>query len=353
MPPLDNVKTILVRGPNWLGDAVMASPTYRALRKTYPEASITLLSKAPWGALAKGTDWFDRIIDYGSRGKHPGFLGSTKLGVELRANKFDLALVLPNSFSSAFMAFISGSRKRVGYQRDGRTFLLTDSMPRPSENGKFKPTYMGQYYLQLAKLAGVDSNDNRTGVPIMFSPELSATSLGRIAKLMASPEERFVGISPGASFGSSKLWDPAKMASSADTLAERLGLRVALTGAPGENDMLRAVRGHLRTESIVLCDKKWDLNDVCAFVRQMDVLIATDSGTRHIAAALGVPTVVVMGPNDPRYSGSTWEKTTVVRIDIDCGPCQKKTCPTDKECMERITPVMVVEAAEGLLKKSY
>ena len=148
----ENVEHVCIRAPNWVGDAVMATPTFRAVRQALPRARVTLVVRQSVEAVLRAAPWFDETIVYRPGGLAAGeFLRCTG---RLRRPRRALGLVLPNSFSSALMFRLAGVRRRVGYPRDTRSFLLTDPVPRPSENGRFKPTYMVDYYLALCAQAG-------------------------------------------------------------------------------------------------------------------------------------------------------------------------------------------------------
>jgi len=141
---LRHVSRVLVRTPNWVGDAVMATPALRAIREHFSQAEITWLVRDPGVQVYAGCEWFDHLVRYSHTGKHRGFLGVLKLARELRGRgKYDLCILMPNSFHSALVAVLAGARARIGYRRDGRRLLLTKSLPRPVEGGRFLPRYMG------------------------------------------------------------------------------------------------------------------------------------------------------------------------------------------------------------------
>ncbi len=146
---------VCIRAPNWVGDVVMATPAFRAVRRSLPEAHVTLVVRQNVEPVVREAPWFDEVLSYSAaRGRRlRGFL---RVAGRLRSEEHDLGLLLPNSFSSALMLRLAGVDRRVGYRRDGRSILLTDAVPRLSEGGRFKPIYMVDYYLGLCRAAGIE-----------------------------------------------------------------------------------------------------------------------------------------------------------------------------------------------------
>lgn len=346
---------ILVRAPNPLGDAIMATPLLRCLRRNWPRARITVLA-APSGAEAyRGLDSVDRIEVYRRGGEDRGALGLWRTARRLRPERFDLAVVCPNSHSAAILARLAGARRRVGWSYNGRGFLLTDVLvPEKKAVAKRIPTPMVGYYLDLARRMGAEVTDER--------PELATTPDGEEAALRVLGEggwkegEGLAGLGVGSSFGPSKLWTPEAFAATGDALAGR-GMRPVLLYGPGEEPVARAVAERMRTKPVAGADRVLGLAALKSVVKRLRVMVTTDTGPRHVAVAFGIPVVVIMGPTDPVYTDAHIEKTVVLREEVDCAPyrwpCHEKDCPlTDArrhQCMERIPADRAVEAALRLL----
>jgi heptosyltransferase-2 len=298
---------ILVRATNWIGDAVLSLPALRAL----PDAEITILAR-PWVAdLYQGY----RIIPW------EGF--SWSLIRRLRREHFDLAVLFPNSFSSAAVAWLSGARRIVGYARDGRSLLLTDAIPLPP------PAHERYYYLELLKRAGI----------IHTVPEVNEILLDGIPEARARGEALFakagislpvVGVSPGAAFGTAKRWLPERFAEA----ARRLGGSVAVFGSPSEKQLCDEVAAQAGGRSFAGSTSLRDFIDMVAACR---IFLCNDSGAMHIAAALGVPSITVFGPTNEIATGPTGPLAVVIREPVDCAPCGKRECPIDHRCMTRVT----------------
>ena len=351
---------ILVRSPNWVGDVVMATPAFRCIRENFPDAHITLLIKGDLRGIIDGSPWFDEVLELVSKVKKSknedlssrkvfgkGTNEYLRLIYKLRMERFDLGLLFPNSFSSALMVWLGGVKRRVGYNRDSRSFLLTDSIKRLSENGKFLPTYMGDYYLKLCAQLGCNIT---SGKPEMFISGECENKAKELFKEYNIDKKPFFLMSPGASYGSAKLWTAEGFARTADLLKEVVDCNIVLTCGPGEIGLADEIEKLSKSRLINLSRASISLDVFKVIVKRCMLLIALDSGPRHFAVALNRPVVVLMGPNGPKYTESEYETGKVIREDIECSPCQLKTCPTDRRCMTMITPEKVVQTCMDLIR---
>ena len=352
-------RKILVRAPNWVGDVVMATPAFRCIRENFPNSHITLLIKRNLRGIIDGSPWFDEVIELepkAGKGKNgfafPGKVcgGNTKEYVglirKIRRERYDLGFLFPNSFSSALMLWLGGVRRRIGYCRDARYLLLTDGIARPSEDGKFLPTYMGDYYLKLCSQLGCEITSGR---PELFISEECEEKAKELLKKYDIDGKPFILMNPGASYGSSKLWTAEGFARTADLLQETYDYDIVLTCGPGETGLADEIEKHSKSGLINLSRASISLDVFKVIVKRCMLLIALDSGPRHYAVALNRPVVVLMGPNNPMYTESEYETGKVIREDIECSPCQLKTCPTDRRCMTMITPEKVVQTCIDVL----
>lgn len=328
---------------------MMAMPALRCLRQHFPDARIDLMLVSYVRRIVEGAPWFDGIIEYARAGEHKGMGGALRCARRLRQGRYDLAVVMPNSFSSALLAFLSGARERIGYDRQGRGFLLTHPVPAPRENRKFIPQPMVDYYLKLCEELGAFPYSKKTELFVDAGSEQRAEQL--FNKYGLTREKRIIAINPGAAYGSSKFWKSERFAQVADALSEH-GCDVLVLGGPNEKRTAREICGAARSHPVNLAEDDVGLDLLKSVIKRCDLLITVDSGPRHFAVAFDKPVVVLMGPTDPRYTNCNLEKTTVLRVDdLECSPCHKKRCPTEHECMMRITPEMVIEAAGALLAR--
>jgi len=336
-------KNIVVRTPNWVGDAVMSSPALRALRRLYPDATITLLARTYVASVYDGAPWYDEMIRCEPRGAHKGMTGLFKAAAELRRHRFDLAVVLPNSFSSALMVWLAGIPRRLGYRRDGRGPLLSDTLEPIRSRGRIIPRNMVDYYLELCHYLGARDYDRHVELFVTESGEHAAERV--LADV--DPSRPLVGLNPGGAFGSSKCWMPDRFAQVADRLVERYQAQPVLFCAPGESAIAEQVIA--AAQHPILWSQGNDLNTLKSLMRRCTLLVTNDTGARHVAVAFGKPVVVIMGSTSSLYTDANLDKTIIVRKRVDCGPCQRKRCPLDHRCMTAITADDVMAAVDRLM----
>jgi heptosyltransferase-2 len=199
---------------------------------------------------------------------------------------------------------------------------------------------MGDYYLKLCSQIGCKVT---SGKPELFISGECEEKAKELLKKYNIDKKPFILINPGASYGSSKLWTAEGFARTADLLKEVVDCNIVLTCGPGEIGLADEIEKHSRSGLINLSKASISLDVFKVIVKRCMLLIALDSGPRHYAVALNRPVVVLMGPNNPMYTESEYETGKVIREDIECSPCQLKTCPTDRRCMTMITPEKVVQ----------
>ena len=326
---------ILALLPNWLGDAAMCTPALRALRQRFPEARLTVAGRDAVCQLIEDTPWIDELAPLPTR---PGFGPMLCLGWQLRPAARDLCVVFPHSFRAALLARLTGARRRLGYDRGGRSALLTDAPPPYREQGQIVPVYMAREYLDL--LAGLGCEDDDAGLEL----HVSAGAAAVVAESL--PDDRpVVALAPGAAFGPSKCWPADRYAAVADGLMERAGAQCVLLTGPGEEETRQAVLAAAKHPLIECGAGLPGIARLKAIIARADLLIGNDSGPRHVAIAFGKPVICLMGPTSPRYTDSPWERGEVLRVEVDCGPCQQPVCATDHRCMRLIPPERVLAAA--------
>lgn len=339
-------RRILVRCPNPVGDAVMATPALRALRRAQPRAEISLLGPDSHAGLLSGLDSYDRFLPTGGKG-----LGETLARLRvLRGHRFDWALLLPDSTRVALEAWLAGVRWRAGYGRDPlRRRLLSESIELPMEGGRRMPFSMIERYLRITRLFG--AADAGRSLDLRVNARAVERVAARLAKLGVRAGEDLVVVAAGAAFGPSKLWPTRHFARACDLLQQRAGLLPVLVGSPHEAEarILREIASQTRQRCISLADSHGDLEDLKALVAAAALVICNDAGARHVAVALGRPVITLMGPNDPRHTHHLLERQRVLYEEVDCRPCGLPICPIDHRCLENLPPERVVEAAEELL----
>jgi len=328
----------------------MATPALKAIRMGFPCSHVAWLVK-PYVKKAIDTlPYCDEILEYDGRDRFWGVNGLFSWSIHLRRGRFDLAVVLPNSFSSALMVFLAGIGRRVGYSREGRGLMLTDPLIPIHDGSAIVPVPMVEYYLRIA--------DSLRCPRVTITPELSVSPVARqtgedILKRIGVDENRMtIAMVPGAAYGSSKCWKPEYFAQVADHLIEKYTCNVLIVPGPEEIDIAREIAARMQNKPCVLADPIVPLDILMAVIQCSSLVITNDTGPRHFAVAFNKPVVVIMGPTDPRYTNLNLEKTIVLRENLDCSPCHLKVCPRDHCCMTAITPDRVIEASESFLNES-
>jgi heptosyltransferase-2 len=342
---------ILIRLPNWVGDVVMATPAVRAVRDRWPDAEVTALCMPSGEKILRGSPRIDRFEVYDRRGRDRGPFGMHGVIRRLRGHGYDLAIAMPNSFSSAWIHRRARIPRRLGTAYGKRGWLLTDRFRPDMEGNRRTPRSMVEHYADLLTTIGVSRGDE--SLELFETEEGRKTAHDTLSFLGVEEGDRVVAINPGASFGVTKIWPVERMAEVADRLQEEHGLKPLLVGGPGEEMLLAELERKMRTPAISTEHEILDLDALKSAVRRCSLMITTDTGPRHFAVAFDVPVVVIMGPTDPRYTETNLDRTTVIRVeDLECSPCHLKTCPlTHHRCMTWIEPDQVVSAAADLLRR--
>ncbi|MFH1732825.1 MAG: lipopolysaccharide heptosyltransferase II [Planctomycetota bacterium] len=347
MPRRPGCERILVMAPSWVGDVVMATPAIRALRLRYPQARMTALARQAGADVLEQNPHLDRIIAANKKGVGPESGGLRELIRLLRREKFDLAVVLPNSFRTALWARLAGAKRRIGYALQWRSLLLTDRLPPPREDGRIVPINMVDRYLAVAARAGCAELSQEEE---LFASEADIAAADRVlSALGVGANDMLVVLIPGASYGPAKLWGAERFAETADRLTEERGCKVLAHVGPGEEDVGRQVAAASKKGVLVAPPGAIDLKVLKGIIRRSSLVLANDTGPRHYAVAFGVPNVVVLGPTSRRYIDVNLGRTELLQAEVDCGPCQLKVCPRDHECMQLVTPEDVLAAANALL----
>lgn len=340
-------RNILVRMPNWVGDVVMALPALRALRESLPGSRITLLVKPRLFPILEGEACFDDWIPFEAKGPREIW----RAGRRLVKRRFDLAIVLPNSVSSALVVTFAGIRKRLGYNIEWRKALglLTHVLTARKVSG-LRQVPMVDYYLALAYAAGSRPSSRR--IRFRISAELEARADRFFGEAGIEPGERVIGISPGAAFGRSKQWRSDGFAEVADTLAREWQARILILCGPGEERVAEDIEATMEAEPINTAHRIVPLDLLKPVVRRCMLLVTTDSGTRHFAVGTGVPVITVLGPTFHIYTETESEKYDIVQDRLDCWPCHRPICPLGHHrCMQDLPPEKVLAACRRLLSR--
>jgi heptosyltransferase-2 len=331
----ERIERVVVRGANWVGDAVMTVPALRELRRVLPGAHVTLDTRAWAEGVFEGADFIDEILTLDGRGAR-ALMTRTR---QWRARRFDLALLFPNAFAPALAAFAARVPLRIGYATDGRTSLLTHALPAPVWRGTRHEVF---YYLnivgELERLlhgsTEVERREPRLDLEVPSVRRAAARTLLREAG--ARIDLPIVALCPGSTNSRAKRWPTERFSRLADMLNERLGAQVVLIGAREEREVSEEVAALARVRPVVLTGRT-SLAETTALLSVVDLLVTNDTGPAHLAAATNCPALVIFGPTNPQTTRPFSELSEVVRVPPECAPCMLRDCPIDHRCMTAVT----------------
>lgn len=335
--------------PNWIGDAVMATPALRALRRRFAGARVTAVCKPYVAGVLEGGHWFDEVLL-----AHDGAWSRTVAATawKLRQRGIDLAVLLPNTFRSALTARLGGCKRIIGYARYVRSALLTDAIePRRTPEGGLEVSPVVEAYNRLAMHAGCPNPGHDLELFTTPADEDAAAKVWELGGFNDYPE--VVCLNPGAAFGASKHWPSDYFAELARDLVARRRCGVLVLCGPAEKAQAAAIAtlaGLPQVRPLGELTERLSLGLTKACVRRADLLVTTDSGPRHFAHAFDRPVVTLFGPTHIRWTETYHPRAIHLQKQVECGPCQKRVCPLDHRCMRLLAPSEALQAAESLLQ---
>jgi heptosyltransferase-2 len=325
---------VVVRAPNWLGDAVMALPAMTAVRRTFPRSTLTVAARpaiAPIFEEATSAS-VDEVLPVEPKSEIR----------MLRSGRFDLAILLPNSFRSAWVARRAGIPHRWGLAASARSALLTRRVRPPRGT-----VHQSARYLALMEGLGMSGTDDLPRISLAGPTAERARST--LSKYGVDPSTTLVGFAPGAAYGHAKRWPPPRFAEVIARLNER-GVVCVLVGTSDDRDTGREIESALPMSArVVNLMGRTDLRLLAGILERCQAFISNDSGAMHLAAALGVPVVAIFGPTDERVTAPLGESDILVE-QVFCRPCMLRDCPIDHRCMKRIGVDRVFTAAAARLR---
>lgn len=323
-----NINNILIRATNWVGDAVMTLPALEAVRDNFPESRITVLAR-PWVVpVFENHPAVNDILVYRKHEKLPDNVSEVRVLInKIRKNKYDLAVLFQNAFEAALIAYLGGVKSRLGFDSDGRGFLLTHAIKRKDE---IFAVHQVEYYLSILKSAGLEAKNRN---PVLHIAEKDSAKAGALLEINGIKRNDFLlGLGPGAIFGDAKRWPVERFAKIGDRAAEKWNAKVIIMGSKKEKDIGAKMTGLMLHKPVDFCGAT-SLGEAMGIIGRCNIFVTNDSGLMHIAAALGVPTLAIFGSTDHVATGPRGVKTRIIKHDIGCSPCLKPECPTDFKCM--------------------
>jgi heptosyltransferase-2 len=353
IPPDQTVASrVVIRAPNWLGDAVLALPAMAAIRRHFKDAHLAVAAPAGFADLFR-----ERIFFAGETGTAPDeVIALPAAPAAIRAafadGHFDVGILFPNSFRSARLFKQAGIRERWGYRRAFRgPWLTRSSASRPSAGVQ----HQADYYRNLVRGFGIPVDEDAPRIGLTDATLARGLDLVRRCKIDTA--KRIIVLAPGAAYGQAKQWPPARVAEMAARLIRDRDATCVMVGAGHDRDAARAVESSLPDSAGVLRSRLVDLTgqtslpELMGVIERADAVVANDSGAMHLAAALGRPVVAIFGPTDERATrpvGPTGQ-TDVLTANVFCRPCHLRDCPIDHRCIKRVTADMVFAAVSRQL----
>jgi heptosyltransferase-2 len=341
------VKRIALFLPNWVGDVAMATPAIRAVHEAYPSAELLAVCKPYVADVLAGSPWFRDVILSDKKGlrEHRFLAVRRKLG----AYCTDTAVLFSNSLRTALLARFGGCSRIVGYARYGRGFLLTDRLEYKTDSrGQFVPSPIIDDYNRLAVALGTKDPGHK--LELFTTPADEAAADAVWARFGLARFARVVALNPGAAFGAAKHWPTESFAQLARLFTQQAGCGVLVLCGPTERKLAKQIAEDSRSPNVyALSDTPLSLGLTKAIVRRAQLLVTTDSGPRHFAAAFGTPVVSLFGPTHIAWTETYYERSIHLQKQVPCGPCQQRVCPIDHRCMRELLPAEVFHAAIRLL----
>jgi heptosyltransferase-2 len=341
---LDHVGRLVIRAPNPLGDAIMSLPAMAAVRAALPDAHLVV------AAVPAVAPLFEEITAVAPNAVL--VVDKKREATRLREARADGALLLTNSFRTAWVCRQAAIRERWGYRAYGRSLLLTQAVARP--RGR---VHQSEYYLQLVRavLQGISvapgSSDPAEPL-IRITPETRRRTDLFLATLGIDRSVPLVGFAPGAAYGHAKRWPPDRVAQVIGRLSAQ-GAFSVLVGAGGDRDAGREIESSLpagaRVANVI---GRTDLRLLTGLLAACHAFVSNDSGAMHLAAAVGVPVAAIFGPTDERVTAPLGDHDVIVQ-QVFCRPCMLRDCPIDHRCMRRVSVDMVFEAVTRRLQRRH
>ena len=339
---------LLIVAPNWLGDAVMALPAIADARRHFATASLVVAARAHVADMFRLAPGVDEVIRLCWRGRVRHRRGWREDVEAIRRAACDTAILLPNSFASAWLVRRAGVRRVWGYASDMRRLLLTRAVPLPRGS-----MHQSKYYQHLMQQLGVE---NTRPEPVLDVPQPTIEAASRLLRQCGcEPERPMAVLAPGAAYGTAKQWTPGYFCELIVMLARERGVQSVLVGSAADAPVTAGIASAARSRSPIApvdLAGATDLQTLAAVMQLARVCVSNDSGAMHLAAAVGTPVAALFGPTReyetaPLVRGGS--RAEVLVNPVACRPCMLRECPIDHRCMTGLRPDRVVSAVTDLM----
>lgn len=342
---LDKIRRILVRGVNWVGDTILTYPAIQVLKKLFPQSYISILVQSHLVDLWKTFPFIDEIISFQRNNGLRSLFEDLNLAISLKKRKFDLAIIFPRSFHSAFQIFLAGIPIRVGYQNGGHFILLTHRILRDEDYYR-KPRI--EHYMKLINLFG--KIEKIPSPHIFLKYEDRRWAYDRLKDSGLLNRRPLIGMNPGATYGLAKCWYPDRFGELGRRISNKWNATILIFGKKDEKGIAKEIIKILGDRGVDLTGET-SLLQLSALLERCSLLITNDTGTMHIASAVGTTVIALFGSTNPLTTGPWGEGHVVLKKDLPCSPCLKRICPGDHSCMKLITVDEVEEVVDKKLKE--
>jgi heptosyltransferase-2 len=327
-----------VRGVNWVGDTILTYPTVQILKTIFPHSHLAIQVPEHLSDLWKTFPYVDEIISFRRGGSFKSIWEDLKLGSSLKEKRFDLAVILPRSFRSALQVYLARIPIRIGYRDEGRSLFLTHGIPRTKD---ILRVHRIHYYQKLTEVIG--DIEGAPSPQIFLRDEDRRWAEGTLKNLGLLDGRLLVGMNPGATYGLAKCWYPDRFGELGKRIIRNWKATVLLFGKAEEGSIAKKILKHLEGSGIDFTGKT-RLLQLSALLERCQLLVTNDTGTMHMATAIGTPVVALFGSTDPITTSPWGDGHVVINKFVSCSPCMKRICPIDHRCMELITVDEVEEA---------
>jgi heptosyltransferase-2 len=336
------MERILIVTVNWLGDAILTTPVFRALKKKFPASYIGVMAVERVAEVYRDNPYIDEVIIFNEKNAHRSLSAKIKFIKFLKDRNFNMAFLIHRSFSRALICFFAGIKRRFGYKRHKNLFILTDKI-----NPPVGLVHRQDYYLYLFEKSGITINER---LPVFFVPNKERDDIGKLLDPISKKHPFIVGINPSANW-LPKRWPQEYVATLSDRLINDLNCAVVFIGAEKENDIIQDIIQKMQCCPYNFCGKT-TLKELGALIAKMNLFISNDSGPAHLSASLKIPTLVLFGPTSEKITSPRGNLVKIIRKEVNCKiPCYKINCP-DNICMKKISVDEVfLEAKNILLRK--
>jgi heptosyltransferase-2 len=335
---------ILIRASNWLGDSVISVPAVRAIKASRPDAHITIAAPAKIAAVWKLVPEVDEIIPIPGRR-----LFATVRRIR-RQERFDVAVLFPNSLRVALEVWLGGVSRRIGYRGHSRAWLLSEIVPEPQKAGP--PKHQAVHYLRIAESLGAEVPDEFTAAKKTLNAQRSTSNaqLQSPAQRSTLNSQLLIALCPGAEYGPAKRWLPERFAEAAKLIGEQRPVKWILFGTKKDAGVGEEIVKALGDG----CSNRIGQTTIDQLIDELKgcrLLLTNDTGTMHLASLLEVPVVAIFGSTEPRMTGPLGDGHVVLRHQVECSPCFLRKCPIDFRCMKAVTVQEVVDAVMSVVAR--